>query len=124
MTSYVHIDPAIKAIVDARNRFSEAETELERLRNEISSWQMTRDIARSDLLLAEGNYRELMYSLVDERENPRKTPAEWCEELHITIVDPDGWRGPDDPDYDTPITREDFLDRSHRSTTRIDKETK
>lgn len=45
-----------------------------------------------------------------------KTPEQWCDIKGITILDPDGWRGPHDPDIREPITEADFDRRVVRST--------
>ena len=44
------------------------------------------------------------------------TPDEWQEILDYVILDPDGWRVEGAPSWDTPITREEFIDRASRST--------
>lgn len=46
-----------------------------------------------------------------------KTPAEWSDIEGVTILDPDGWRKDRQP-WETPITREDFLNRMAYSTIR------
>lgn len=45
-----------------------------------------------------------------------KTPEEWAAEMGATILDPDGWRRPNDPPFDQPCTREEFLPRFYIST--------
>jgi hypothetical protein len=37
-----------------------------------------------------------------------KTPEEWSTIYGIRIMDPDGWRMPNAPKWDTPISREEF----------------
>lgn len=47
-----------------------------------------------------------------------KTPDEWCVELGIEILDPDGWRGANGRPWTDPITRKEFGSRSIVSTQR------
>ena len=47
-----------------------------------------------------------------------RTPQAWCDRYGLDIRDPDGWRGKDDPSWDTPITLPDFWQRCCRSTRR------
>jgi hypothetical protein len=47
----------------------------------------------------------------------RKRPVQWAIEHGMSIADPDGWRRPDSPPFDQPITEDDFLDRMSTSTT-------
>lgn len=47
----------------------------------------------------------------------KRTPDEWCKIRGIKILDPDGWRGPNDPSWDTPIDWMEFSERASRSTT-------
>jgi hypothetical protein len=46
------------------------------------------------------------------------TPVEWQALLGVEIQDPDGWRSPDAPPWDQPITRVDFMRRMGVSTIR------
>jgi hypothetical protein len=50
---------------------------------------------------------------------PELKPFAWCEQYGIEIMDPDGWRMANSPDWNTPIKREDFLFRMGISTIRI-----
>jgi len=43
-------------------------------------------------------------------------PQYWAEQYGVMIADPDGWRSPGDPSWDTPITRDDFEARLWIST--------
>lgn len=43
-------------------------------------------------------------------------PETWCERTGIIVMDPDGWRHAHAQDWNTPITREDFLQRAFMST--------
>lgn len=45
-----------------------------------------------------------------------KKPEQWCKETGIVILDPDGWRGKDDPAWDKEISLQDFLQRASVST--------
>lgn len=47
-----------------------------------------------------------------------KPPIEWCIEMGVQVMDPDGWRGPGAPSWDEPITREEFVQRVSVSTVR------
>lgn len=47
-----------------------------------------------------------------------QTPDVWCVRYGIEIRDPDGWRTPDAPSWDTPITLAEFQRRSAMSTAR------
>ena len=42
----------------------------------------------------------------------KKTPQQWSIEEDVLILDPDGWRMPDAPEWDEPI---DYLEWSWRS---------
>ena len=46
----------------------------------------------------------------------RRTPDEWCTLLGVTIVDPDGWRGPAGRPWTDAITRGEFDRRAATST--------
>jgi hypothetical protein len=48
----------------------------------------------------------------------KRTPEEWCSQYGVDIADPDGWRHPDAPAWDEPITLADFYDRARQSTAR------
>lgn len=48
----------------------------------------------------------------------KKAPEIWCFDTGIIIMDPDGWRGKNDPEWDEPITRDDFIKRAMISTCR------
>ena len=52
-----------------------------------------------------------------------KTPDDWCKELDIIILDPDGWRFPintlDPKDWDIPISHEEFVTRLAYSTIEV-----
>jgi hypothetical protein len=43
-------------------------------------------------------------------------PEFWAEQYGIKIHDPDGWRNPGDPSWNTPLTRDDFEQRMRFST--------
>lgn len=45
-----------------------------------------------------------------------KTPEAWAKEQGITILDPDGWRGEWNKDFDEPISQEEFHRRMQIST--------
>lgn len=45
-----------------------------------------------------------------------KTPDEWCKIKGFRIMDPDGWRGHDRPDWDCPLTEEAFMLLAAEST--------
>jgi hypothetical protein len=45
-----------------------------------------------------------------------RTPDEWCVEFNVMILDPDGWRGADDPPFTQPISRREFQRRLAMST--------
>jgi len=47
-------------------------------------------------------------------------PEQWERMLGIEVLDPDGWHG-NMLAWETPITREDFLNRAAESTTRYPK---
>jgi phage terminase small subunit len=49
--------------------------------------------------------------------NGLRTPEQWQARLKVHILDPDGWREPGAPEWLTPITQAEFLDRAGRSTT-------
>lgn len=53
----------------------------------------------------------------------KKTPQEWCRELGVQIMDPDGWRskcGVFEPkSFDEPITKHEFRVREGVSTVRL-----
>lgn len=46
----------------------------------------------------------------------KKTPTEWEQIDKIKIIDPDGWRIPNAPRWDEPITRKDWDFRMGIST--------
>lgn len=46
----------------------------------------------------------------------RMTPQGWCEFRGIRILDPDGWRSANAPDWDEPITEAEFDERAAVST--------
>jgi hypothetical protein len=46
-------------------------------------------------------------------------PQFWQEQFGVKIADPDGWRSPGDPSWDTAITQEDFRDRMSISTVAV-----
>lgn len=48
----------------------------------------------------------------------KRTPEEWCEQYGVDILDPDGWRGKNDPPWTEPITLADFYDRALHCTVR------
>jgi hypothetical protein len=56
----------------------------------------------------------------------RKTPAQWCYQFGVAILDPDGWDRKSENwylEWNRPITQDQFLEKFHVSTTRIvDKE--
>lgn len=46
-----------------------------------------------------------------------RTPEEWIAHLRLgKVLDPDGWRGPDSPEWATPISHAEFSARYARST--------
>lgn len=45
-----------------------------------------------------------------------RTAWDWIALHKVLILDPDGWRRKDGVDYDTPITFEDFKNRTAMST--------
>lgn len=45
-----------------------------------------------------------------------RTPAEWCDEFGVSVIDPDGWRGDLSLPWETPITETDFWRRAMVST--------
>ncbi len=45
-----------------------------------------------------------------------RTPLEWCELLGVTIIDNDGWRSADAPDWYHRISRQEFLTRARQCT--------
>ena len=50
-----------------------------------------------------------------------RTPAEWCDELGVVVMDPDGWdrQAADwEAEWARPLTREEFERRLNRSTVR------
>lgn len=51
------------------------------------------------------------------------TPEEWIALLNpdLKIVDPDGWRGPDAPPFDQPISQDEFSFRFALCTIRSDR---
>lgn len=44
-----------------------------------------------------------------------KTPTEWADEEGYSILQPNGWVGPDAPSFDTPITYSEFHVRALNS---------
>ena len=60
-------------------------------------------------------------SVVQEEDDnvEKRTAEQWCEEYGVDIADPDGWRHPDAPAWDEPITLADFYQRVSQSTTRV-----
>lgn len=48
----------------------------------------------------------------------KRTPDEWCREYGIEVRDPDGWRRPDAPAWEDPITLPDFYKRASESSVR------
>lgn len=46
-----------------------------------------------------------------------RTPAEWQRELGVVVMDPDGWRPPQEKSWAEPISRSEFIDRAGVSTT-------
>lgn len=47
-----------------------------------------------------------------------RKPSEWAALDHIQILDPDGWRSPNEKDFDIPISEEEWHERSMRCTIR------
>ena len=45
-----------------------------------------------------------------------KTPAEWADLLGIQIIDPDGWRSPNEKDVEEPLPFHEFCNRAWMST--------
>jgi len=43
-------------------------------------------------------------------------PQYWAEQYGVMIADPDGWRSPGDPSWNTAISRSDFETRMGMST--------
>lgn len=46
-------------------------------------------------------------------------PDEWCRLLGVKVMDPDGWRGQEALDWETPISRIEFGRRVRMSTVRL-----
>ena len=46
-------------------------------------------------------------------------PFAWCEHAGVIIHDPDGWRGPNAPDWYTPISWNEFVSRIRISTIEV-----
>lgn len=53
---------------------------------------------------------------IRSEEPVKKAPEIWCLDTGIIIMDPDGWRRKNDPEWDEPITRDDFIQRAMFST--------
>ncbi len=45
-----------------------------------------------------------------------RKPSEWATLDNIRILDPDGWRSPNEKDFEIPISREEWYERSRRCT--------
>ncbi len=50
----------------------------------------------------------------------KKTPTEWSEIYGVVIIDPDGWRLPYSPWWDTPIDQQDWERRLFISTIMVE----
>jgi hypothetical protein len=50
----------------------------------------------------------------------KRTPEQWCAEYGIRILDPDGWRSKDAPDWTEPLTLAEFYDRAVQCTASAD----
>lgn len=61
---------------------------------------------------------ELIWSQQGHRAPDLKTPEEWCIDLDVQVLDPDGWREDGQP-WETPITEADFRKRLSISTIRL-----
>jgi hypothetical protein len=47
----------------------------------------------------------------------RQTPAKWCKELGVTVLDPDGWDRTDPNCMDYPLSISEFVHKYQASTT-------
>lgn len=57
--------------------------------------------------------------VVNSDESCEKLPPEqWCERYGVNIIDPDGWRSKDAPDWTDPITLVEFYQRATQCTVR------
>jgi len=65
----------------------------------------------SELEIAETYEQGINLDELQEETEKLKTPEEWQDVFHVTIRSADGWRAPDAPPWDQPITREEFLQR-------------
>lgn len=72
-----------------------------------------------------GEMAQVLEAAIEKRQDAgadvapdRLTPEGWCGRYGFDIADPDGWRGPDDPAWEEPITLEEFIPRLNRSTAR------
>lgn len=48
-----------------------------------------------------------------------RTPEEWCARYGLEIADPDGWRHPNAPSWDTPLGLPEFWRRFRECTVRM-----
>ena len=53
-----------------------------------------------------------------------KTPEEWSVIKNVLILDPDGWRIPESPSWETPISEKEFDERLLLCTQQIRPKTK
>jgi len=63
-----------------------------------------------------GERKEMIEKVVSASQEVKKTPKEWCAELGLTIVSPDGWRTSTAPSMDKPISLDEFRTRAYYST--------
>jgi len=52
---------------------------------------------------------------MENQEEVIKTPSQWSEELHIRVLDADGWRD-DNKNFHDSIPKREFLERCKQST--------
>ena len=66
--------------------------------------------------MVESGFGHFKKVVSDTPQEVKKTPEEWCAELGLTIVKPDGWRTSTAPSMDTPISLQEFRTRASYST--------
>jgi len=87
-----------------------------------ASWDSTKWSGDDDKYTYRTRLSRSELAALDNPTQPKKLPEDWCRELNMTVMDPDGWdRKNFEKDWNIPLTRAEFDTKSARSTTRHDK---
>lgn len=81
---------------------------------EVDAFNAAEDFAPEDAWRFDRDFREAVRQAITSED--RKAADEWCQQLAVKVIDPDGWRTSDGTSWDTPITETEFHERAARST--------